>query len=129
MESTRFTCHNWTSRQRRHQIQQVMIDHDRWNCSFCEYHDNLRSISGYAADSDEYRFYGAKLLSLIKRPSVARSYPTRTKNVEWEVCPRNQMAKPSTTISRLFTSVKTYGTFRRQSHDQCYLAHWRSNLT
>lgn len=43
-----------------------MIEHDGWSCSFYEYHDNLRSISGYTDDSDKYCFYGAKLLSLMQ---------------------------------------------------------------
>lgn len=46
--------------------QRVMIDLDGWNSVFIENHDNPRSVSRYADDSDEYRHLGAKLLALMQ---------------------------------------------------------------
>ncbi|KAI1875830.1 uncharacterized protein JN550_002116 [Neoarthrinium moseri] len=46
--------------------QRVMIDLDGWNSVFIENHDNPRSVSRYADDSDEYRHLGAKLIALMQ---------------------------------------------------------------
>ncbi|KAH9886100.1 glycoside hydrolase family 13 protein [Xylariomycetidae sp. FL2044] len=46
--------------------QRVMIEHDGWNAVFIENHDNPRSVSRYADDSDEWREKGAKLLALMQ---------------------------------------------------------------
>ncbi|KAI1813262.1 glycoside hydrolase family 13 protein [Poronia punctata] len=46
--------------------QRVMIERDGWNSVFIENHDNPRSISRYADDSDENRGFGAKLLALMQ---------------------------------------------------------------
>lgn len=43
-----------------------MIERDGWNTVFIENHDNPRSISRYADDSDQYRDKSAKLLSLMQ---------------------------------------------------------------
>ena len=44
----------------------AMTEHDGWNSVFIENHDNPRSVSRYTDDSDAYRTYGAKLLSLMQ---------------------------------------------------------------
>ncbi|KAI4134024.1 MAG: hypothetical protein LQ347_001864 [Umbilicaria vellea] len=46
--------------------QRAMIERDGWNSVFVENHDNPRSVSRYTDDSDKYREYGAKLLSLMQ---------------------------------------------------------------
>ncbi|PQE24998.1 alpha-glucosidase maltase protein [Rutstroemia sp. NJR-2017a WRK4] len=46
--------------------QRVMIENDGWNSVFIENHDNPRSVSRYADDSDEWRATGAKLLALMQ---------------------------------------------------------------
>ncbi|KAH6660894.1 trehalose-6-phosphate hydrolase [Truncatella angustata] len=46
--------------------QRVMIDLDGWNSVFIENHDNPRSVSRYADDSDEWRHLGAKLIALMQ---------------------------------------------------------------
>lgn len=46
--------------------QRTMIERDGWNSVFIENHDNPRSISRYADDSDKYRDIGAKLIALMQ---------------------------------------------------------------
>ena len=46
--------------------QRVMIENDGWNSIFIENHDNPRSVTRYADDSDEWRAAGAKLLALMQ---------------------------------------------------------------
>ncbi|ETS83634.1 hypothetical protein PFICI_05510 [Pestalotiopsis fici W106-1] len=46
--------------------QRVMIELDGWDSVFIENHDNPRSVSRYADDSDEYRHLGAKLIALMQ---------------------------------------------------------------
>jgi glycosidase len=46
--------------------QRVMIERDGWNAVFIENHDNPRSISHFANDSDKYRHICAKLLALMQ---------------------------------------------------------------
>lgn len=46
--------------------QRVMIESDGWNSIFIENHDNPRSVTRYADDSDEWRAVGAKLLALMQ---------------------------------------------------------------
>lgn len=46
--------------------QRVMSERDGWNSVFIENHDNPRSISRYADDSDQYRHISAKLLALMQ---------------------------------------------------------------
>jgi len=46
--------------------QRVMIENDGWNSIFIENHDNPRSVTRYADDSDEWRAVGAKLLALMQ---------------------------------------------------------------
>lgn len=46
--------------------QRCMIDRDGWNSVFIENHDNPRSVSRYADDSDSMRDKSAKLLALMQ---------------------------------------------------------------
>ncbi|KAK8105795.1 uncharacterized protein PG998_003730 [Apiospora kogelbergensis] len=46
--------------------QRVMSEQDGWNSVFIENHDNPRSISRYADDSDRYRHISARLLALMQ---------------------------------------------------------------
>ncbi|GAW26865.1 putative trehalose-6-phosphate hydrolase [Rosellinia necatrix] len=46
--------------------QRVMIERNGWNAVFIENHDNPRSISHFADDSDERRHVSAKLLALMQ---------------------------------------------------------------
>ncbi|GAW21599.1 hypothetical protein ANO14919_111220 [Xylariales sp. No.14919] len=46
--------------------QRTMIENNGWNSVFIENHDNPRSVSRYADDSDQYRHVGAKLLALMQ---------------------------------------------------------------
>jgi oligo-1,6-glucosidase len=46
--------------------QRIMIENDGWNSVFIENHDNPRSVTRYADDSDEWRAIGAKLLALMQ---------------------------------------------------------------
>jgi len=43
-----------------------MLARDGWNSLFIENHDNPRSISRYASDTDEHRHHSAKLLALMQ---------------------------------------------------------------
>ncbi|KAJ9494790.1 hypothetical protein H2202_009691 [Exophiala xenobiotica] len=46
--------------------QRCMIERDGWNTVFIENHDNPRSVTRYADDSDEWRDKSAKLLALMQ---------------------------------------------------------------
>ncbi|KAI0545470.1 glycoside hydrolase family 13 protein [Xylaria curta] len=46
--------------------QRVMIERNGWNAVFIENHDNPRSISHFADDSNEFRHISAKLLALMQ---------------------------------------------------------------
>ena len=65
----RMTLQPWTVKDIRRIVdkwQRAMLEHDGWNSVFCENHDNPRSVSRYADDSDAFRNYGAKLLALMQ---------------------------------------------------------------
>lgn len=65
----RMTLHPWNANRIKDIVsryQRLMIDRDGWNSIFCENHDNPRSVSRYTDDSDQWREYGAKLLSLMQ---------------------------------------------------------------
>ena len=67
--SVRMTLHKWNVKELRRiqtKWQRAMIERDGWNSVFLENHDNPRSVSRYTDDSDVYRDYGAKLLSLMQ---------------------------------------------------------------
>ena len=65
----RMSLREWTVKDLARPIskwQRAMIEHDGWNSVFIENHDNPRSVSRYCDDSDTYREYGAKLLTLMQ---------------------------------------------------------------
>ena len=65
----RFSLHHWTLQDIRHIInkwQRAMIERDGWNTVFIENHDNPRSVSRYADDSDAFRERSAKLLAVLQ---------------------------------------------------------------
>ncbi|KAK3672549.1 hypothetical protein LTR78_007600 [Recurvomyces mirabilis] len=65
----RLTLHDWTPADVRSIItkyQRLMLDRDGWNSIFIENHDNPRSVSRYADDSDQYRALSSKLLCLMQ---------------------------------------------------------------
>ena len=75
--SFRMTWRNWDANEIKQIInryQRLMIERDGWNSVFCENHDNPRSVSRYADDSDEYRELGAKLLSLMQTTIAGTLY-------------------------------------------------------
>ena len=65
----RFTLQDWTVSdvaQIVNRWQCAMTEHDGWNSVFIKNHDNPRSVSCFTDDSDAFRTYGAKLLSLMQ---------------------------------------------------------------
>ena len=65
----RFTLQDWTVSdvaQIVNKWQCAMTEHDGWNSVFIENHDNPRSVSRFTDDSNAFRTYGAKLLSLMQ---------------------------------------------------------------
>jgi len=75
--SFRMTWRNWDANEIKqivNRYQRLMIERDGWNSVFCENHDNPRSVSRYADDSDEYRELGAKLLSLMQTTIAGTLY-------------------------------------------------------
>ena len=75
--SFRLTLHEWTPTDLREIItryQRLMLDRDGWNTLFCENHDNPRSVSRYADDSDTYRHLSAKLLCLMQTTLAGTLY-------------------------------------------------------
>lgn len=65
----RFTLQEWSLKDLRGIInkwQRAMIERDGWNTVFVENHDNPRSVSRYADDSDAFRERSAKLLALMQ---------------------------------------------------------------
>ncbi|KAL8643301.1 MAG: hypothetical protein Q9228_000108 [Teloschistes exilis] len=64
----RMTLQEWSAKDLRRIVgkwQRVMIERDGWDSVFIENHDNPRSVSRYADDSDKYRSYSATLLALM----------------------------------------------------------------
>ncbi|KAK3371577.1 trehalose-6-phosphate hydrolase [Lasiosphaeria ovina] len=67
--NVRMALKPWTVREMKAIItrwQRTMIEKDGWNTVFIENHDQPRSVSRYADDSDEWRDKGAKLLALMQ---------------------------------------------------------------
>ena len=65
----RFTIQRWSLKDLRRIInkwQHAMIERDGWNTVFVENHDNPRSVSRYADDSDAFRERSAKILALMQ---------------------------------------------------------------
>lgn len=128
-ESPRFTYRSWTAKDLAGIIskwQQVMIKHDGWNSVFCENHDVPRSVSRYTDDSDQHRFNGAKLLSLMQTTLsgtlfVYQGEELGMRNIpqEWDIEAEYQDIQ---TVNFWKNVQHLYG------HDQDYLAYWRANI-
>jgi oligo-1,6-glucosidase len=68
-DEVRMTLHPWDLKRMKSIVtkyQHAMIERDGWNTVFIENHDNPRSVSRFADDSDKYRDKGAKLLALMQ---------------------------------------------------------------
>lgn len=75
--SYRMTLHPWDANEIKkivNKYQRLMIDKDGWNSLFIENHDNPRSVSRYADDSDQYRERGAKLICLMQTTLIGTLY-------------------------------------------------------
>ena len=73
----RFTLQRWSLKDLRHIInrwQRAMIERDGWNTVFIENHDNPRSVSRYADDSDAFRERSAKILALMQTTLAGTLY-------------------------------------------------------
>ncbi len=73
----RFSLNEWTLKDVRYIInrwQRAMIERDGWNTVFIENHDNPRSVSRYADDSDTFRERSAKLLALMQTTLAGTLY-------------------------------------------------------
>ncbi|KAK4454695.1 glycoside hydrolase superfamily [Podospora aff. communis PSN243] len=67
--SARFSKRKWTISDLRRRVsrwQTVMSNNGGWNAIYCENHDQPRSISHFADDSDEHRVHSSKLLSIME---------------------------------------------------------------
>lgn len=67
--SFRMTLHDFGPKDIRDTVtrfQRLMIDRNGWNSVFIENHDNPRSVTRFADDTDQYRDLGAKLLCLMQ---------------------------------------------------------------
>ncbi|KAF2173286.1 glycoside hydrolase family 13 protein [Zasmidium cellare ATCC 36951] len=67
--ASRLTLYDWNAADLRKIVakwQNVMRERGGWNSLFVENHDQPRSVSRYADDSDEYRELGAKLLAIMQ---------------------------------------------------------------
>lgn len=68
-DAVRMTLRPWTVSEMKGIVsrwQRAMIEKDGWNSVFIENHDNPRSISRYADDSDQFRENSARLLALMQ---------------------------------------------------------------
>ncbi|KAI9878609.1 MAG: hypothetical protein M1830_000428 [Pleopsidium flavum] len=73
----RFSWQDWTLQDLRRIVnkwQRAMIERDGWNTVFVENHDNPRSVSRYADDSDAFRERSAKLLALMQTTLAGTLY-------------------------------------------------------
>lgn len=87
----RMTLRPWTVREMRGIIsrwQNVMIEKDGWNSVFIENHDNPRSISRYASDSDEYRDKSARLLALMQTTLGGTVFVYQGEEIGMRNCPK-----------------------------------------
>lgn len=88
----RMTLKPWTVKQMKGIIshwQNVMIEKDGWNSVFIENHDNPRSISRYADDSDEYRETSARLLALMQTTLGGTLFVYQGEEIGMRNCPKD----------------------------------------
>lgn len=65
----KYTWHKWNANDLKsiiNRLQRLMLDRNGWNSIFVENHDQPRSVSRYTDDSDQWRDFGAKLLSILQ---------------------------------------------------------------
>lgn len=88
----RMTLKPWTVREMKGIItrwQKVMIARDGWNSDFIENHDNPRSISRYADDSDEFRNNSARLLALMQTTLSGTLFVYQGEEIGMRNCPKD----------------------------------------
>lgn len=69
--------------------QRVMQEHDGWNSVFIENHDNPRSISRYADDSDAFRARSARLLALLQTTLGGTLFVYQGEEIGMRNCPKS----------------------------------------
>lgn len=87
----RMTAKPWTVKEMKGIItrwQRVMIEKDGWNSVFIENHDNPRSISRYADDSDEHRDKSARLLALMQSTLGGTLFVYQGEEIGMRNCPK-----------------------------------------
>lgn len=88
----RFTLHDWTLHDLRRIVdkwQRAMIERDGWNTVFVENHDNPRSVSRYADDSDAVRARSAKILALMQTTLAGTLYVFQGEELGMRNVPRS----------------------------------------
>lgn len=88
----RMTLKPWTVKQMKGIIsrwQNVMIEKDGWNSVFIENHDNPRSISRYADDSDQYRETSTRLLALMQTTLGGTLFVYQGEEIGMRNCPKD----------------------------------------
>lgn len=88
----RMTLRPWTVKEMKGIIsrwQTVMIEKDGWNSVFIENHDNPRSISRYASDSDEHRDKSARLLALMQTTLGGTVFVYQGEEIGMRNCPKD----------------------------------------
>ena len=92
MIDVRMTLKPWTVKEMKGIIsrwQRVMIEKDGWNSVFIENHDNPRSISRYADDSDENRDKSARLLALMQSTLGGTLFVYQGEEIGIRNCPKD----------------------------------------
>lgn len=69
--------------------QRVMLEKDGWNSVFIENHDNPRSITRYADDSDEFRANSARLLALMQTTLGGTLFVYQGEEIGMRNCPKD----------------------------------------
>jgi oligo-1,6-glucosidase len=73
----KFSLHPWDASDLKRiisRLQRLMLERDGWNSVFVENHDQPRSVSRYADDSDAHRVHGAKMLALMQTTLAGTLY-------------------------------------------------------
>ncbi|ROW05610.1 hypothetical protein VSDG_00142 [Cytospora chrysosperma] len=87
----RMTLRDWTVKEMKGIIsrwQRVMIEGDGWNSVFIENHDNPRSISRYADDSDANRDRSSRLLALMQTTLGGTLFVYQGEEIGMRNCPK-----------------------------------------
>lgn len=86
----RMALRPWTVKELKEVIsrwQEAMISRDGWNSVFIENHDNPRSISRYADDSDAWRNNSARLLALMQTTLGGTLFVYQGEEIGMRNCP------------------------------------------